>query len=78
MPEQPPEFSLEDPPDWIIEFVGHGLPHGRSYSIRMLITEVANHGIANIHLSPRYRGDPNDERDVSIALEESERVVLLD
>jgi len=78
LPEPPEEFMGKNPPGWIIELEGHGLPHGSKFTIRVQIRGMTRAGIVDIHYFPRLYDPDSWEKEFTSDLERSKITVLLD
>lgn len=53
VPELPPEFLEADPPDWILDLKGTGLPNCGAFSVRVQLRHGARKGSADVLLLPQ-------------------------
>lgn len=52
-PELPPEFLEADPPDWILDLKGTGIPNSGAFSVRVQLRQGARKGSADVLLLPQ-------------------------
>jgi hypothetical protein len=76
-PELPPEFLQENPPDWLIDLKGAGLPHGNRFSIRVQLSNAARGGTAEILVLPRKGGDEPKSASGALARSEIDRLFVI-
>jgi hypothetical protein len=76
-PELPPEFMQENPPDWLIDLKGAGLPHGNRFSIRVQLSDKARTGTAEILILPRKDGEEPKSANGALARSEVDRLFVI-
>lgn len=76
-PELPPEFLQENPPDWLIDLKGVGLPHGNRFSIRVQLSDRARAGTAEILILPRKEGEEPKSADGALTRLEVDRLFVI-
>jgi hypothetical protein len=54
--EMPPEFAQSEPPDWLLDLKGQGLPHGNRFSIRVQLSTATRTGSVDVLILPLEEG----------------------
>jgi hypothetical protein len=75
--ELPPEFLQENPPDWLIDLKGQGMPAGGPFSIRVQIVAAARTGSADIMLLPGDSGGEPKSASASLERTELDRLLVV-
>ncbi len=77
MPDLPPEFLQETPPDWLIDAKGQRLPIGNRFSIRVQLTDVSRVGIAEILILPANENEQPQSAVTELLKPEIDRLFVI-
>src|SRR4051812_21746858 len=75
--ELPPEFLEQNPPDWLIELSGQGLPHGNAFQIRVSLFEANRSGSAHIFVVPRTAEEKEQSAQIELSRPEFDRLKII-
>jgi len=75
--ELPPEFQQDNPPDWLLDLKGAGLPHGGAFSVRVQLWQGARIASADILLLPEKEGAAPRNTSAELISSEVDRLLVL-
>lgn len=76
-PELPPEFLQSEPPDWLLDLKGTGLPQSGSFSVRVQLWNGSRQGSADIIILPGEEGQEPQNATAPLLKSEIDRLFVV-